>query len=146
MRTHLQLLTAVAVVVTTPIALVASAEDPLRIAQAEARETNAARDAEADTGAQGAPGDIDRREGSAAAARRDAAPPADSNIEEIIIRGGESAAMSDFEGADSVTGFDASDLEALGAQRSNIFLIVTNHIYIILMALIISTIKLTNFI
>jgi len=39
-----------------------------------------------------------------------------SGIEEIVIRAGESEAVADYEAADSVTGFDASDLEALGAQ------------------------------
>jgi outer membrane receptor protein involved in Fe transport len=36
-------------------------------------------------------------------------------IEEIVIQAGESEAAADFEAGDSVTGFDASDLEALGA-------------------------------
>ena len=37
-------------------------------------------------------------------------------IEEIIVQAGESDAASDLSAGDSVTGFDASDLEALGAQ------------------------------
>lgn len=37
-------------------------------------------------------------------------------IEEIVIQAGESQAAADFEAADSVAAFDASDLEALGAQ------------------------------
>ncbi len=44
------------------------------------------------------------------------APPAPSGIEEIIVKGTESEAASDFEAADSVTGFGAEDLAALGAQ------------------------------
>ncbi len=39
-----------------------------------------------------------------------------AGIEEIVIQGGESEAVGDFDAADSVTGFDASDLEALGVQ------------------------------
>lgn len=55
-----------------------------------------------------------------------AGPPADSggasasgessDIEEIVVLGQESDAAADFAAGDSVTGFDASDLEALGAQ------------------------------
>jgi outer membrane receptor protein involved in Fe transport len=44
------------------------------------------------------------------------APPARKGIEEIVILGGESDAASDFQAADSVTGFGAEDLAALGAQ------------------------------
>ncbi len=43
-------------------------------------------------------------------------PPADSEIEEIVVMGAESESASDFEAADSVTGFGAEDLAALGAQ------------------------------
>ncbi len=43
-------------------------------------------------------------------------PPADSGIEEIVVLGAESESASDFETADSVTGFGAEDLAALGAQ------------------------------
>ena len=43
-------------------------------------------------------------------------PPPESGIEEIIVRGGESEAASDFGTADSVTGFGAEDLAALGVQ------------------------------
>ena len=43
------------------------------------------------------------------------APP-DSGIEEIVVLGAESEAVSDFEAADSVVGFGAEDLAALGAQ------------------------------
>jgi len=39
-----------------------------------------------------------------------------SGIEEIVVRGGESEATSDFAASDSVTGFGAEDLEALGVQ------------------------------
>jgi outer membrane receptor protein involved in Fe transport len=42
--------------------------------------------------------------------------PARPGIEEIVIRAGESEAAADFEAGDSVAAFDASDLEALGAQ------------------------------
>ena len=42
--------------------------------------------------------------------------PPGSGIEEIIVRGSESDAAKDFETADSVTGFGAEDLAALGAQ------------------------------
>jgi iron complex outermembrane receptor protein len=45
-----------------------------------------------------------------------AAPPPRAGIEEIVIQAGESESAADFQAADSVTGFDASDLEALGAQ------------------------------
>ena len=46
------------------------------------------------------------------------APPtrAGSGIEEIVIRGSESEASADFSAGDSVTGFSAEDLAALGAQ------------------------------
>jgi outer membrane receptor protein involved in Fe transport len=44
------------------------------------------------------------------------APPPRSGIEEIIVRGAESDATRDFEAGDSVTGFGAEDLAALGAQ------------------------------
>ena len=40
----------------------------------------------------------------------------DEDIEVIIVRGGESEGASDFETGDSVAAFDASDLDALGAQ------------------------------
>jgi outer membrane receptor protein involved in Fe transport len=40
----------------------------------------------------------------------------DSGIEEIVVRGAESEAASDFQASDSVTGFSAEDLAALGAQ------------------------------
>jgi outer membrane receptor protein involved in Fe transport len=42
--------------------------------------------------------------------------PTRPGIEEIVIRGGESEAAADYQASDSVTAFDASDLEALGAQ------------------------------
>jgi outer membrane receptor protein involved in Fe transport len=44
------------------------------------------------------------------------APAAPSGIEEIVVKGAESESASDFEKADSVTGFGAEDLAALGAQ------------------------------
>ncbi|MBW2401388.1 MAG: TonB-dependent receptor [Deltaproteobacteria bacterium] len=43
-------------------------------------------------------------------------PPPNSGIEEIIISGSESEATADFDAADSVTGFGAEDLAALGAH------------------------------
>ena len=42
--------------------------------------------------------------------------PPPTGIEEIVVRAGESAATADFETADSVTGFGAEDLAAIGAQ------------------------------
>jgi iron complex outermembrane receptor protein len=42
--------------------------------------------------------------------------PVRPGIEEIVIQAGESEAAADYQAADSVTAFDASDLEALGAQ------------------------------
>jgi len=43
-------------------------------------------------------------------------PPPDSDIEEIVVIGQESEAAGDFASGDSVTGFGAEDLAALGAQ------------------------------
>jgi len=43
-------------------------------------------------------------------------PPPNSGIEEIIVSGSESESTTDFEASDSVTGFGAEDLAALGAQ------------------------------
>jgi outer membrane receptor protein involved in Fe transport len=45
-----------------------------------------------------------------------AVPPPPSGIEEIVVQGTESEAANDFETADSVTGFGAEDLAALGAS------------------------------
>ena len=45
-----------------------------------------------------------------------APPRARPGIEEIVVQAGESDAVADLDSGDSVTGFDASDLEALGAQ------------------------------
>jgi outer membrane receptor protein involved in Fe transport len=42
--------------------------------------------------------------------------PAPSGIEEIVVKGAESDSASDFQKGDSVTGFGAEDLAALGAQ------------------------------
>jgi outer membrane receptor protein involved in Fe transport len=54
--------------------------------------------------------------GLPARAEEENAPrPADSKIEEIIVRGSSQAAQ-DFSAADSVTAFNAADLQALGAQ------------------------------
>ena len=53
--------------------------------------------------------------GSSAPAQKPADPP-DSDIEEIVVLGAESEATADFEAADSVTGFGAEDLAAIGAQ------------------------------
>ncbi len=44
------------------------------------------------------------------------APAPASGIEEIVVRGAESEATQDFQSGDSVTGFGAEDLAALGAQ------------------------------
>jgi outer membrane receptor protein involved in Fe transport len=98
MQTWLSLLTGLAIAA----APVAAAEDPVRIAQAEEDPADAVTDAAAG-------------EGSAAPARP-APPPSRSGIEEIVILGGESEATRDFESADSVTGFSAEDLSALGVQ------------------------------
>ncbi len=78
------------------------AEEPLIVAQAQ------------DPAADEAASDPDSSTGSAPAERSQR--PSDSGIEEIVIRGAESEATSDFEAADSVTGFGAEDLAALGAQ------------------------------
>lgn len=43
-------------------------------------------------------------------------PPPDSDIEEIVVIGSESESSADFASGDSVTGFGAEDLAALGAQ------------------------------
>jgi outer membrane receptor protein involved in Fe transport len=52
----------------------------------------------------------------AAEAAKPAPKPSRPGIEEIVIRGSESDAAGDFAAADSVTGFSAEDLAALGAQ------------------------------
>jgi outer membrane receptor protein involved in Fe transport len=49
------------------------------------------------------------------AAPKPPSPPR-AGIEEIVIRGAESEAAADFSAGDSVTGFSAEDLAALGAQ------------------------------
>jgi outer membrane receptor protein involved in Fe transport len=43
-------------------------------------------------------------------------PPPNTGIEEIIVTSSESESTADFEAADSVTGFGAEDLAAIGAQ------------------------------
>jgi len=53
---------------------------------------------------------------AAATADAPASTPPRRNIEEIVIQAGESDASADFEAGDSVAAFDASDLQALGAQ------------------------------
>jgi outer membrane receptor protein involved in Fe transport len=77
------------------------AEEPAQIAQAEETEPEAV--AEEPTAAP-------------APAAQPKAPPKRSGIEEIVVRGAESEAAKDFEAADSVTGFGAEDLAALGVQ------------------------------
>jgi len=77
----------------------AGAEEATRIAQA------------GDPGPQASASDPPNE--PAPAARQ--APP-NTGIEEIIVSGSESEGTSDFETADSVTGFGAEDLAALGAQ------------------------------
>jgi len=51
-----------------------------------------------------------------AEAKPEPTPQPQSGIEEIVVRGAESEAASDFEAADSVTGFGAEDLAALGVS------------------------------
>jgi iron complex outermembrane receptor protein len=83
-------------ILATVVAASASARDPVRIAQADAQQTE-----------------------SAAQEAQSATPstqPSRPGIEEIVIRGGASEAASDFKTGDSVTGFSAADLEALGAE------------------------------
>src|SRR5688572_212959 len=70
----------------------AGADDPVRIAQAE----------------EPPPGEAEAQEPAPG-------PPSSAAVEEIIVKGAESAATADFEAADSVTSFSAADLVALGA-------------------------------
>ncbi len=90
---------AFAILVAGPLA---GAQEPERIAQAGDPEPGAA--------ASDPPAEPDP------AAEAEAKPPARAGIEEIVVRGAESEATSDFEAADSVTGFGAEDLAALGVQ------------------------------
>jgi outer membrane receptor protein involved in Fe transport len=53
---------------------------------------------------------------SSAQAPTESEDEASSGIEEIVVRAGESDAAADFAAGDSVTGFGAEDLEALGVQ------------------------------
>ena len=48
--------------------------------------------------------------------QRPAPPPSASDVEEIVVVGAESESSGDFSAGDSVTGFGAEDLAALGAQ------------------------------
>jgi outer membrane receptor protein involved in Fe transport len=59
------------------------------------------------------PLEVEAIDGPAQAGRDPYAPPA--GMEERVILAGESDAAADFETGDSITGFDAADLEALGA-------------------------------
>jgi outer membrane receptor protein involved in Fe transport len=91
-------------------------EEPEKVAQAEEAEQKppdptADPDAAADPAAE-KPAD----EPAAPAKPVTKAPAAPSGIEEIVVKGAESESASDFEKADSVTGFGAEDLAALGAQ------------------------------
>ncbi len=83
------------------VAALAGAEEPERVAQAEdPQPPTVASDSTAE------PDPIAKRE-----------PSARREIEEIIVLGAESEATRDFGAADSVTGFGAEDLAALGAQN-----------------------------
>jgi outer membrane receptor protein involved in Fe transport len=85
-------------------AVEARANEPLIVAQAEPSSAAA--------GDAGQPADEPEEETDA----KTAPAPSRPGIEEIVIKGGESEAAADYQAADSVTAFDASDLEALGAQ------------------------------
>jgi iron complex outermembrane receptor protein len=77
------------------------ASEPVRVAQAAAQaEEKAPAASEPEAGAKPAPEKAPKR----------------PDIEEIVIRAGESQSAEDYQAGDSVTGFDATDLEALGAQ------------------------------
>jgi outer membrane receptor protein involved in Fe transport len=99
-ETWLALLVGLGFAVATLAAPWAGAQEPERVAQAGDPEPG---EAASEPPAEPEP---------AAEPERDAK----SGIEEIVVRGAESEATSDFEAADSVTGFGAEDLAALGAQ------------------------------
>jgi outer membrane receptor protein involved in Fe transport len=86
-------------------AALAGAAEPERVAQAGDPEPPAA--------ASDPPAEPDPAEPDPAAEEK---PRARAGIEEIVVLGAESEATKDFAAADSVTGFGAEDLAALGAQ------------------------------
>ncbi len=128
MQSRLALLIGLGFALAISAAPLARAEEPEQVAQAGASDPRPAApdpDAEPDPAAEPDP---DPKPGTAtdpavtpdpAATQAPAAqpPPPPSSIEEIIVKGTESEAATDFENADSVTGFGAEDLAALGAQN-----------------------------
>src|SRR5262245_65095153 len=91
-------------------------KEPEQVAQAEDAEQKPPETAaDPDPGADPAP-ETPAEKPAAPAEPVTKAPAAPSGIEEIIVKGAESDSASDFEKADSVTGFGAEDLAALGAQ------------------------------
>jgi outer membrane receptor protein involved in Fe transport len=94
-------------------ALPAGAQEPDPVAEAEESEPGPTA-AEPEGGVQAEPSEP----AEPAEPEGGAKPPpaARSGIEEIVVRGSESQATRDFETTDSVTGFGAEDLAALGAQ------------------------------
>ncbi len=127
MKSRLALLIGLGFALAISAAPLARAEEPEQVAQAGASDPRPAApdpDAEPDPAAEPDP---DPKPGTAtdpavtpdpAATQAPAAqpPPPPSSIEEIIVKGTESEAATDFENADSVTGFGAEDLAAIGAQ------------------------------
>jgi len=89
------------------LAAPAGAEGDRRVAQAETNppETN-----------QPESKSPERPEAKQPEAAKTRAEPPDSDIEEIVVLGSESDSSSDFAAGDSVTGFGAEDIAALGAQ------------------------------
>lgn len=103
-------------------AALAGAEEPERVAQAGVPESRAAASdpaAEPDSAAEANPAASDPAVEPDPAAPDSAAERESSfrpGIEEIVVLGAESEGTRDFATADSVTGFGAEDLAALGAQ------------------------------
>lgn len=95
MQIRSPLVSGLALGIAVLVAPLASAEEPVRVAQT----------APPDGGTAGEPPPRPQR------------PPPESSIEEIVVLGTESEAASDFAAGDSVTGFGAEDLAALGAQN-----------------------------
>ena len=96
------------------IAAAASAQDRTRTDQVEAQEVESADEAQDAESADETEEDAIAGEALEGPSPDRLAP--DLGIEEIVITGEASAAAQDFGSADSVTAFDAADLEALGAQ------------------------------
>jgi len=114
MKSRLALLFGLGFAVAMLAAPLAGAEEPEQVAQAEEPEARpAASDPAADPDL---PADPDPAEPASPAKPVQKPAAAPSGIEEIVVKGAESEAASDFETADSVTGFGAEDLAALGAQ------------------------------